>query len=53
MGLHRTFEQRLEVDYADLIESSMQDANDCYLQAESFLRQVKEYLPAKINSERV
>jgi uncharacterized protein (UPF0332 family) len=47
MGLHRTFEQRLEVDYADLIESSMQDANDCYLQAESFLRQVKEYLQVK------
>jgi uncharacterized protein (UPF0332 family) len=47
IGLHRTFEQRLEVDYADLIESSMQDANDCYLQAESFLRQVKEYLQVK------
>ncbi|MBD1876727.1 HEPN domain-containing protein [Nodosilinea sp. FACHB-131] len=44
MWLHRTFEQRLEVDYADLIETSMQDANECYSQAESFLRQVREYL---------
>lgn len=44
MWLHRTFEQRLETDYADLVESSIEAANNCYLQAESFLHQVREYL---------
>ena len=44
MWLHHTFEQRLEADYADLIEPSLEDASECSIQAESFVRQVKEYL---------
>jgi uncharacterized protein (UPF0332 family) len=42
--LHQTFERRLEADYADLIEPSTEAANECYEQAESFVRQVREYL---------
>lgn len=42
MWLHHTFEQRLEADYADLIEPSLEDASECSIQAESFVRQVKE-----------
>jgi uncharacterized protein (UPF0332 family) len=44
MWLHHTFEQRLEADYADLIESSLEAASECSVQAENFLRQIKEYL---------
>ncbi|WP_228052557.1 HEPN domain-containing protein [Nodosilinea sp. LEGE 07298] len=44
MWLHHTFEQRLEADYGDLIESSIEAANECYVQAEIFVRQVREYL---------
>jgi uncharacterized protein (UPF0332 family) len=44
MWLHHTFEQRLEADYGDLIESSIEAANECYAQAEIFVRQVREYL---------
>ncbi|MEY3299623.1 MAG: hypothetical protein RLZZ597_2883, partial [Cyanobacteriota bacterium] len=35
---------RLEADYADLIESSLEAASECSVQAENFLRQIKEYL---------
>lgn len=44
IGLHFAFEQRLEADYADLVDSSIDDARECYSNAESFLRQVREYL---------
>jgi uncharacterized protein (UPF0332 family) len=44
IGLHFAFEQRLEADYADLVDSSIDDARECYANAESFLRQVREYL---------
>lgn len=44
MGLHHTFEQRLEADYADLIEPSLEDARECSVQAGNFVRQVKAYL---------
>lgn len=44
MGLHHVFEQRLEADYADLIESSLETASECSVQAENFVRQIKEYL---------
>lgn len=44
VGLHFTFEQRLQADYADLVDSSIDDARECYSYAEDFLSQVREYL---------
>lgn len=44
MWLHYVFEQRLEADYADLIELSLEAASECSVQAEAFVRQIKEYL---------
>ncbi|WP_052050565.1 HEPN domain-containing protein [Leptolyngbya sp. KIOST-1] len=43
-GLHFAFEQRLEADYADLVDSSIDDARECLSYAEDFLSQVREYL---------
>lgn len=42
--LHHIFEQRLEADYADLIDVSLEEAQECYHQASEFLKRVREYL---------
>ena len=42
--LHRAFEQRLEADYADLVNVTLAEAQECYNQASEFLNQAREYL---------
>ena len=42
--LHRAFERRLEVDYADYIEVTFDEAQELCNQATNFLAQVSDYL---------
>ncbi len=42
--LHSVFERRLEADYAELIDVSFEEAQECYRQASEFLAQVRTFL---------
>lgn len=42
--LHSVFERRLEADYAELIDISFEEAQDCYRQASEFLAQVQTFI---------
>jgi uncharacterized protein (UPF0332 family) len=42
--LHSVFERRLEADYAELIDISFEEAQECYRQASEFLAQVQTFI---------